>query len=133
LRPGPVGLLLVGLLLVELKLEVADLIFEDQQPADPRQRQSFLGKAYDSFNYSNINSGVSALAAIRSCRLDHRFGIQPTKERRLDIEHVGDLAHGVQRSVVIIERSRRGPRFFRRGSGSWHRSRRDTDLCLSSR
>jgi hypothetical protein len=52
---------------------------------------------------TDLGAGVPPLPALRAGRLHDLLGVEAAQERRLHAEHVGDLTHGVQGRVCIVD------------------------------
>ena len=90
----------------DLALQIENLSFENQDATDSGEGHPFAGEYDYAFNVSDLLTRVPTLATARAGRLDDRFGIESPEECRLHIQHVCNLAHGVERRVVVVERER---------------------------
>ena len=103
--------------IVQLALEILDPVLEGEDVPDPREGQSLVGEDRHLLHQLDLEPCVPPLAAVGACRLDDRFGVQPTEEGWLDAKHLGHLPHGEEWGVLVVK----GPR--RRPQSSWARHR----------
>ncbi len=99
LSPITLGVLSIG----ELALEIQHLGFEEQDPADTGQGHPFTREPGRFLHGAYLILGVAALTARGSGWLHHFFTVQPAQVSGLHAQHVGDLAHGIERGLVIVE------------------------------
>jgi len=92
-----------------------DLGFEEKYSSDAGEGHPLAGHLRDLLHAGDLRAGVSPLAPIGPCRLDHLLIVQSAQERWLDSEHPRDLAKRVQSRVFVVERQRHrrvGPQAF---------------------
>ena len=94
---------------------------------DPGQTHSFASKRDDPLDVTNFLARVAPLAAVRARWLDYLFGIEAPQKRRLDIQHSGDLANGVERREIVIERDAQPVAVLRAASPT----RRTISACIA--
>jgi hypothetical protein len=91
---------------VALGLELADPGFEAEYTADGGEGHALVGEPDDVLNDGDLVTGVAALAAGGTAGLDDLVLVEPSQEGLLDLQQAGDLAHGEERQVRIVEGQR---------------------------
>ena len=87
--------------------EVGDFGFEDEDAPDAGEGHALTGHLRHSLHLADVPAAVTALSPAGARRLHHILDVDSAQERRLDAEHGGDLADGVQGRVLVVE-------------GEWH-------------
>ena len=88
----------------ELPSEIGHFGFEGEDAADAGQGHAFAGHGRDPLHLTDVVPAVAALPAVGSGRSHDFFEVDAPQEGGLDAEHACDLADGVERGVLVVER-----------------------------
>jgi DNA-binding MarR family transcriptional regulator len=83
--------------------DLSELLLQVDDAADGLQGDALVGHGDDLLDDPDLVAGVAALAARGSLRRDDPQLVDTAQERLLDREHVGDLADGEQRDVLVFQ------------------------------
>jgi len=83
--------------------DLSELLLKVDDAADGLQGDALVGHGDDLLDDPDLVAGVAALAARGPLRRDDPQLVDTPQERLLDREHVGDLADGEQRDVLVFQ------------------------------
>jgi DNA-binding MarR family transcriptional regulator len=88
---------------VAFPCDLGELLLQVDDAADGLQGDALVGHGDDLLDDPDLVAGVAALAARGPLRRDDPQLVDTAQERLLDREHVGDLADGEQRDVLVFQ------------------------------
>jgi len=83
--------------------DLSELLLKVDDAADGLQGDALVGHGDDLLDDPDLVAGVAALATRGPLRRDDPQLVDTPQERLLDREHVGDLADGEQRDVLVFQ------------------------------
>jgi len=83
--------------------DLGELLLQVDDAADGLEGDALVGHGDDLLDDPDLVAGVAALAARGPLRRDDAQLVDTPQERLLDREHVGDLADGEQRDVLVFQ------------------------------
>jgi DNA-binding MarR family transcriptional regulator len=88
---------------VAFPCDLGELLLQVDDAADGLQGDALVGHGDDLLDDPDLVAGVAALAARGPLRRDDPQLVDTAQERLFDREHVGDLADGEQRDVLVFQ------------------------------